>query len=82
MATKFEMDEKVKIPAKINEILQNESVGIRYQVKIKANDKTTYLTVEEDEIEKVESSSTSTQDANIDTGTETHTYDEDGNEEL
>lgn len=41
---------KVSVPGTIVEKVENEELGIRYKIKIKANDKFEYLWFEEDEV--------------------------------
>ena len=50
---KFAIDDKVNIVGRVTEIVENESQGVRYKVKVKANDTLQYLNFEEDELVEV-----------------------------
>lgn len=51
---KYTIDDKVKVTGKVAQIVENEAVGIRYQLKLKSQDTIQRLWFEEDEIADVE----------------------------
>ena len=51
MAMKYNVGDSVEITGKIVEATDSEDFGIRYQVKVTANDKKVILTFEEDELD-------------------------------
>ena len=66
--SKFSVNTKISIPGTIVETIENESVGVRYKVKVKSNDSLQYLWFEEDEIS---GGSSSTDNTNTPTETPT-----------
>lgn len=49
MAAKWDIDQQLYIPAKVVEVVVDET-GVTYQVKVNAKDKMTNLYFEEDEL--------------------------------
>lgn len=64
MAAKYDVDDKVNIQGKVVEVVSNEN-GTTYQVKVKANNKSTTLYFEEDELNGSSSQSASTEQSNM-----------------